>query len=185
MMVLARHRFRQAHGGPVKDESGFTLVELLSVMMLVLILMTLGASALRRYWFSQALVGSRDEVIGQLRAQQEESRTTAPKVFGARFTSGSSEWQLIQYDADAPVDDWCQVLENRTMEAGTVVESVEFDSVLTDPAERSQCLDAATDLVLFYARGSATPGEVTLYQPVVDKRASVCVTGLTGRVDPC
>lgn len=169
----------------MKEESGFTLIELLSVMMLVAILMTLGAVALRGYWFTQALVGSRDEVIGQLRAQQEESRTTAPKVFGARFAVDSSAWELIQYDADAPVGAWCQVLEDRTLEAGTVVESVEFDTVLTDPDQQAQCVGPATDLVLFYARGSATPGDVTLYQPVVDKRLSVCVTGLTGRVDPC
>lgn len=173
-------------GRRVRDESGFTLVELMSVIMLVVILMALGATALRRYWFVQGLVGAENEVVSQLRAQQQQSRTTAPKVFGARFTVGSSEWDLISYNSEiTTVGNRCEVVEERKLGAGVVVEAVNFDEVLDEPGEQAACLQGATALVLFYARGSATPGSVTLYQPDVDRSERVCVTGLTGRVESC
>ena len=169
-------------GGLMKDDSGFTLVELMAVILLMTILVTLGAGALRRYWFVQALSGAQNEVLSQLRAQQEESRTTAPKVFGARFTVASSDWQLIQYDATAPVP--CTVTDQRTFGSDVQVASVDFDPGLSG-AVLAGCLDGATDLVLFHARGSASPGSLTLVQSAVDRQLSVCVTGLTGRVDSC
>ena len=168
----------------MKDESGFTLVELLAVMLLTAILVTLGAAALRRFWFVQGLSGARNEVVSQLRAQQEESRTTAPKVFGARFNVGSSEWDLIQYDDSRPNGLKCTRIEGRTLGAGVVVQEVDFDDVLG--IEQGPCLAGGFDeLVLFYARGSATAGGLTLYQPTIDRELSVCVTGLTGRVEGC
>lgn len=169
----------------MKDDSGFTLVELMAVIALMAILMTLGASALRRYWFVQGLVGAENEVVSQLRAQQQQSRTTAPKVFGARFTIGSSEWDLISYDPTKDLGVRCERVEERTLGTGVIVQDAEFDQVLDEAGEQEACLQGATALVLFYARGSATQGEVTLRQPNIDRSASVCVTGLTGRVEQC
>lgn len=180
-MNVLRLSFRDPGASVKQEESGFTLIELMSVVALMAILMTLGAMALRRYWFVQALSGARQEIVSQLRVQQEESRTSAPKVFGARFTEESSDWNLIQYD-----DGVCTPTgETRTFASGVEVESVAFDSGLSAD-ELEDCLDGATDLVLFYARGSATPGTVSVVHPEIDGRElSVCVTGLTGRVDPC
>lgn len=164
----------------MKEESGFTLIELMATVVLLAILLSIGGLTLRRYWFSQALVGARNDVISQLRVQQQESRTTAPKVFGAKFTVGSSDWELIQYD-----DGVCTEVENREFSGGVAVESVNFDTGL-DAGELTNCLDGASDLVLFYARGSATPGTVTVsHYALGDREFSVCVTGLTGRVESC
>ena len=166
----------------MKDESGFTLIELMAVTVLMAILMTLGAGALRRFWFVQSLSGAQNEVVSQLRAQQEQSRTTAPKVFGARFTVGSSDWDLIRYDAEATPP--CTPLETRTFDAGVEVQSVDFDPALP-PEDLDQCLGDTTDLVLFYARGSASPGGLTVVHETIDRELDVCVTGLTGRVEAC
>ena len=167
-------------GGYVKEESGFTLIELMAVVGLLAILMAIGGLTLRQYWFVQALSGAQNDAISQLRVQQQESRTTAPKVFGARFTEGDDNWQLIQYDEGV-----CSVTETRRFDAGVAVETVDFDTGL--PAgELAGCLDGATDLVLFYARGSATPGSLTVsHHALGDRELSVCVTGLTGRVERC
>lgn len=174
------HSVSTAGRGPMKEESGFTLVELLAVITLMSILMAIGGLALRRYWFVQALSGAQQDIVSQLRVQQEESRTSAPKVFGARFTSGSSDWDLIQYDSGV-----CSRTETRTFDAGVEAEAVDFDTGLPT-AELTACLDGATDLVLFYARGSATPGRVSVVHPTIDNRElEVCVTGLTGRVETC
>lgn len=167
----------------MRDESGFTLIELMAVIVLMAILMTLGVGALRRFWFVQGLSGAQNEVVSQLRTQQELSRTTAPKVFGARFTVGSSSWDLIRYDPEATPP--CgPPLETRTFDAGVVVQSVDFDPALP-AADLIECLDGSTDLVLFYARGSATPGGLTVAHETIDKELDVCVTGLTGRVEAC
>ena len=180
---MMRSKFlRKRSGGFMKDETGFTLIELLATIVLMGVLLAIGGTALRGYWFTQGLVGARNEVISQLRAQQEESRTTAPKVFGARFTLESSDWQLIRYDPEAAIP--CSVVSTRQFGAAVEVESVDFDAGLP-PADETQCLGGATDLVLFYARGSASPGEITLIHETIDKELSVCVTGLTGRVTTC
>lgn len=179
MMLSNSGRYERE--GFVEEESGFTLIELMAVVTLMAILMAIGGLALRRYWFIQSLSGAQSDIVAQLRVQQEESRTRAPKVFGARFTEGSSQWDLIQYDSGVCTPTG----ETRTFGTGVEVETVNFDTGL-DPAELTDCLDGATDLVLFYARGSATPGTVSVVHPAIDNRElAVCVTGLTGRVDQC
>lgn len=171
----------------MKDESGFTLVELLGVMLLTAILMTLGASLIRNYWFTQSLSGAQNEVIVQLRGQQQESRTRPPKVFGARFYLGQSDWELISYNSDPtlPPGQRCRVTQTRTLPGGSIVEAADFDNALTDLTATCPGNPDKRLVVLFYARGSATQGALTVHHPAVDKRLSVCVGGITGRVSEC
>ena len=166
------------------SQSGFTLIELLAVIALVGVLTALGADQLRRFWFAQGLSGAQNEVVTQLRGQQQESRSTAPKVFGARFQPGSSAWRLIEYDPERNPGggNKCRVTGRRELPAAVQVSAVDFESVL--PAG-GDCFGVDRNVVLFFARGNATPGSVTLYQPNIDRSLRVCVSGLTGRVEPC
>lgn len=165
-------------------QSGFTLVELLAVIVLVGLLTALGADQLRRYWLVQGLSGAQNEVVTQLRGQQQESRSTAPKVFGARFELGSSDWTLIEYDPERNPGggNKCRVTDRRTLPAGVEVSSVDFESILS---AGSDCFGVDENVVLFFARGNATAGTLTLTQPALERSLRVCVTGLTGRVTPC
>ena len=168
------------------QESGFTLIELLAVVTLTAILMTIGASAVRRFWFVQSLSGAQNEVVTQLRDMQQEARATEPKVYGARFWFGESDWELISYDRAQPVGQRCeQHVRPRQFNTGVVVTAA---TTFEDPlpsGEMSQCLKGADEMIFFYARGSATPGSITVYQPNIDRSLRVCVTGLTGRVSRC
>ena len=177
-----------------RDHSGFTLIELLAVMSLMAILMTLGATAARRFWFQRSLSGGQNELVTQLRDQQQEARTTNPKVYGARFWYGTPDWELISFDRTKAPGQACeQHVSPRRFGTGVVIVGSTFaDPVFppppnpADPAfTMSACLKGADDLVFFYARGNATPGGITLRQTNIDRTVRVCVTGMTGRVAPC
>lgn len=177
--------------GGVRNERGFTLIELIMVMALTAVMLTLGASAFRNFWLTHTLDGSADEVVSQLRRVQ--ARTTSesnPLVYGVRFRHGSSEWDVVRFD---PRDDSCVFEDRNTMTGG----SFSADVVVLDPSfnvaadapELLTCRDqlsgvtTADRFVFFYARGTATHGTLKLHQPNLgsSKDRTVSVTGLTGR----
>lgn len=172
----------------MRDERGFTLIELMSVVALLTILMTLGAAALRNFWFVQSLVSAQDEVTSQLKELQEEAvAATDPVVKGAWFEEGSSDWGLVEYD---PALGGCESIASRELGSGVVVSEVEFD----DEASGVDVGDAvaacngevaqADDFVFFLARGTATPGSVFVFQNNVNRDPQeIEVLGLTGRVN--
>lgn len=165
-------------------ENGFTLLELLTVCAVVSLALTLGATALNRYWKMRALTGSIDEVVTELRsAQQDASTRTHPTVWGAWFTPGTSRWGVVRGDA---VTGTCEVRSRRTFPASVTVSAAGFDDVTT-PALSANCTAAAepgAEVVLFFARGTATGGSVSLRHPQVGGGSprTITVTPLTGRV---
>ncbi len=172
----------------MRRQEGFTLIELLVVISLAVVMLTLGASAVRHFWLVRSLEGGRDEVISQLRElQQRVVAETNPLVYGARFRVGSGEWGLVRYNIQTGV---CTQFETRSFETGVIVSAVD----LAEPSWIATCrsaLGATDEFVFFFARGSATEGLLTppgtpsaieLRQPVLDRTQRVAVTGITGRV---
>lgn len=166
-----------------KDQRGFTLMELLTVMMIMGILFSLSAVALRHYWRVQSLHGGRADVTSGLRSAQESAVTESqPLVFGVRFRVGSSAWDLVRYNPDAGT---CSVERPRSFSAGVVVSAASFAvaSGITSTC-RSQIAGATSDEFAFYfPRGTATAGSVTLRQPSLGRTLSLSVTPMTGRVE--
>lgn len=173
-----------------RGQAGFTLVELLTTLMLLAIAVTLTATALRHYWFVQSLEGGQDEVVTQLRGlQQRVMSETFPLVYGARFTPGSSSWQHVQYNPDTNVCSQVLVgdLEGGEFSGEVRIQSADFDnysSAGTDVSELCREGIAQAEIVFFFARGTATGGELTLVQPRLNRTKTICVAGTTGRVDP-
>jgi prepilin-type N-terminal cleavage/methylation domain-containing protein len=168
---------------------GFTLVELLVTLLLLAVLMAIAGTAIRHYWWAQSLEGGQDSIVTDLRGlQQRVTSETFPVVYGARFIAGSSRWQNVKYD---PVANSCSVvregdLDGGEFSGGVVVESGDFEDYITGGNNASEgCASGLTgaSVVFFFARGTATPGELTLLQSTLDERTDVCVTGLTARVD--
>lgn len=165
-------------------ENGFTLTELLMVCSVVAIALTLGAAAFNRYWKVRSLTGAIDEVVTELRAEQQDASTqTHPSVWGAYFKQGTSRWGIVRGDAETGT---CQVTARRTLPTSVVVSAVAFDDVTT-PALSANCATAAeagSEVVLFFARGSATGGSVSLAHPQVGGGSprTITVTPITGRV---
>lgn len=181
------------------DQRGFTLIELLVVMALTAVLMTLGASAVRHYWFVRSLQGAQDEIVTQLRRSQQQSVAEShPRTYGARFPtrrgSTMSTFGLVRLNIAAdPAASTCVEYESRTFDAGVRIvnpggsSTTSFDVVPETLLCRNQIPGASDkdDFVFFRARGTATAGKVTIDHPVLggSRRKTVCVSALTGRIE--
>lgn len=173
------------------EEVGFTLLELLVVMLVSSMLLTLGAVAIRHYWFVQALSGSTDSVVTQMRqAQQQAESESHPLVYGVWFINvgDSTRWGTLQYDPAETTP--CSEIGKRRFSTGVQVDSVSFT---VDSTRTTACRTAlgsagipsagSAQIAFFYARGTATPGTITLEQTNLGRTESLQVTGITGRVD--
>lgn len=168
------------------SENGFTVVELMAVMLIGAVLLTLGAGALRDYTRAKALAGARDMAVTQLRgAQQRTFSEGYPRSYGIRFLPSGKRWDVVRYDASAGT---CSVVESQALTNGVRVAPSTTDTDFPDSPAASACrtaapnASAAYEVVLFYARGTATAGKVTFELPGTGKTRSVQVNSATGRV---
>jgi prepilin-type N-terminal cleavage/methylation domain-containing protein len=172
-------------GRMMHDQRGMTLVELLTAMAIASLLMTLSAGALRNYWLAQAVERAKGEVLSQLQRQQERVVSEShPLSFGLRVAEGSSDWGIVKYDPGAdlsnPADDTCTVTELELAD-GVVVSSAAFAA--PSGVVLNKCAGHQDgQFIFFYARGTATAGEMTLTHPVTARERGLRVVGLTGKV---
>jgi prepilin-type N-terminal cleavage/methylation domain-containing protein len=175
------HKLRSARS---KMDAGFTLVELLVVIAITGILLTLGAAALRTYWLTQALEGSAEQLVSQLRQlQQRTDAESHPVVYGARFRQGTPDWVTVRYDPKSPTtatDDECTVVGTRQFSDGVNISAASFDP--PPGLVLAKCPNPSEAFVFFYARGTATEGSVTLAHPITGRSRTISVLPLTGRV---
>ncbi len=164
-----------------RRETGFTLIELMVAMGLTAVLLSLAVFALRNYWFTQAIDKGGDQVVTQMRnAQQRAATESHPVVFGVRFVPGTGEWGVVQYDPRKAANK-CTSEAAQFFDGGVSIQSASFTgggAVLTE----CQTLGASNRFVFFFARGSATPGSVTLVSDKVAQTRQIDVAGITGRV---
>ena len=194
--------------------------ELLMAMVIGAVLLTLGAFAVRQFWFVQALEGSAEEVVAQLRqVQQRATAENHPLVYGIHFREGSSTWQIVRYTPGTASTQSCVVttedgatvsictagspgtanactsVEKRVFGTGMFAAPLEVAAATfvgeggSETPEQILCRGSLgtppkskDKFVMFYARGNATPGSVTLRQPTLDRTKVITVGGVTGRV---
>jgi prepilin-type N-terminal cleavage/methylation domain-containing protein len=183
----------------MRRDNGFTLIELLTTMFIATLMFVGGGAALRQYWLVRSLNGGADEVVTQLRRQQERAVAESnPLVFGAGFKIGSSDWDLLRYNPNPEVildDDGnpippekCRRVERRTFDAGVFVVDVDFDPQglkFSGQESIDECLLLTAgydEVVMFYARGNATGGTITIDQPALESPKTITVGSITGRV---
>jgi prepilin-type N-terminal cleavage/methylation domain-containing protein len=172
-------------------DSGFTILELVAVMTLLSLVLTLGASGFRHYWLLQSLDRAQGEVATQLRQTQARVASEShPFIYGARFTPGSTAWSLVKYNQGAnrlsTSDDSCGV-DGGTRRLPGVETVAAPASGFTAPqgVDLAKCGGAhSTDVfVMFYAKGTATGGKITLRSPTLDRTREIHVSSLTSRVE--
>jgi prepilin-type N-terminal cleavage/methylation domain-containing protein len=179
----------------MKNETGFTLIEVLVVTVLAAILLTLSAGAVRHFWFVRSLDGGANQVVTQMRELQEDARSeTSPVVYGAWFNVGTDEYLIVKYNPDSP--NVCEVAGTRSFDAGVRIKSASFvpDPISEDADDlTTNCMDEtvipgtadqATEFVYFFASGRAKEGTVVLEQPRLNGRTrTISVSPITGRIE--
>lgn len=169
----------------MQTERGFTIVEMLVTCLILVVALTLGASAISHYWKSRALKGATDEVLTELRGlQQDASAQSHPWVFGTYFKSGTNRWGVVRGNINTGA---CTVQARRTFPAGVSVSTVSFADVSTQSltANCTTAAEAGAEVVLFFARGSATGGSLGLSHAQVSGGTprTITVSPITGRVE--
>lgn len=160
-------------------------------MLLLSVVLTLGATGFRHYWLLHSLESAQSDVATQLRqVQSRVASESHPFIYGARFTPSSSKWSLLKYDQGAERlstdDDTCSSDGGQRTLSGVVVAAPPASSfTVAQGVDFSKCGGAhATDVfVVFYARGTATGGKVTLRSPTLDRTREIVVSPLTSRVE--
>jgi hypothetical protein len=162
-------------------------------MGIAALLLTLSAGAVRVFFLNQSLRGATDEVVTQLREQQEDSVAQAfPLIFGVGFSADADDFTLYSFDpgddASSTGDDTCSA-QSRPLDAGmfSVGARVASTSITNNPVadEYVACSvlpDANDDIIFFYGRGTSTGGSLVLEQPGIDRETTISVSTATGRV---
>lgn len=176
----------------MRKENGFTLIELLAVIALTAILFTLGATAVRHFWQVRSLQGAQDEVVTELRrSHQRAASETHPLVYGAKFHPNATfedkaaRWTLVRYDPTANSGAGsCVTVATRRFDAGVYVRGASFaTSTAASFCAANLPAETGDQFVFFYAKGSATAGDLTLAHDGLGRTKAVAIAGVTGRVE--
>lgn len=151
------------------SDSGFTLIEMLFTMVLFGILVGLAVPGWRAYQRAQELSGSERDLVSFLRDAQA-SAVSEETSYKAVFASNGKSVALQRYNAVTNA----YVQTAKLSPNGSTV-------TYTSPAFTQSDGSIAT-YVIFSARGSATPGTVSVVRQGSSKTYTVTVEGLTGRV---
>lgn len=186
--------------------AGFTLIEVMTVSLMIVTLMALAYAPLRNFWFKQSLEGASNEMIAEVRSLQ--SRVTAeshPLVYGIRFTTqgnwmATGRWGLVKYDPTGGVGGApaCTQYATASFDAGVFNATVEIVTpAFTASTEQTFCRTAlkntsgaslaadSDQFVFLYARGTATGGTLKLHQARLGSSRDITVQiyPLTGRIE--
>jgi prepilin-type N-terminal cleavage/methylation domain-containing protein len=156
-------------------DSGFTLLELLTAMLLAGVLMTLGIFSMRGYLLASRESGTATDVRSVLRLAAERSLSEG-RTYCVAFTS--STWTLYKSD--------CTVASNkaggpwRVQDSQITISNVSFPAPTSPvPGQTSACSPVGS-CAYFYPRGTALPGTLQIVR--ASKTYTISVEGLTARV---
>ena len=148
------------------DESGFTLLEAISVCLLLSILVGLAVGPWQSYRHTRAHREARDEIVATLRNAQIAS-VSENVTYRVDITDTTAVTYRVPVSGTAVVKRRFAIEDSK----------IEFDNAqFTDP------VGGTTSSVYFYPRGSAGKGEVDVVRDGDSKVYTVSVEGLTARV---
>jgi prepilin-type N-terminal cleavage/methylation domain-containing protein len=147
------------------DDSGFTLLEVITTCLLLGVLLTLGVGPWQSYRHARAHQEARTELVAALRHAQI-----------------SAVAENVTYRVDISSK---KAVVNRISASGTTQQGLyEIDdaSVTFAGASFEQSSGVVSSSAYFYPRGSASKGDVTVNRSGRTKVYTVSVEGLTARV---
>lgn len=159
----------------VCQDGGFTLVELMVVMVIAGVLMTIGVFSFANYQKVSQQRGTAREVVSLLRNASERAISE-----GRTYCVGIDA-------AGAALETWQYTCRTRTpsdkplQTASTQSTKVTLAATVTNPSPAPPC-PSSYSCVYFYPRGTATPTTVVVRSSARSKTYTVTVEGLTARV---
>jgi prepilin-type N-terminal cleavage/methylation domain-containing protein len=169
------------------SDAGFSLIELLTTVLITSLLLGLAALPLRNFWFAQSLDGGTDAIVTELRKLQEDAASEShPLVFGARFVVGANSWTVFRYDPTAAgvkcTSQQHALNSSPIFNAPVKVKTITLSTDNSGTGEFTQCATAGDKVIFLYARGTSTGGTIVVEQPNTGKTKTISISVLTGRV---
>jgi type II secretion system protein H len=154
-----------------RNETGFTLVELMVVMVIAGVLMTIGVFSFVNYQKMAQQRGTAKEVVSLLRNASEraisEGRTYCIDI--AADGLATRTWQRACGPSGTAIGGTTRTQSTK----------VTLDATVTNP---SPVCPTSHQCLYFYPRGTATPATVVVRSSARSKTYTVKVEGLTARV---
>jgi prepilin-type N-terminal cleavage/methylation domain-containing protein len=159
--------------GRLQGETGFTLVELMVVMLIAGVLMTIGVFSFVNYQKMAQQRGTARETVGLLRNASEraisEGRTYCIDIAADRLST--TTWRRECGPAGTAIGGTTRTQSTK----------VTLDATVSSPSPAPAC-PASHQCLYFYPRGTATPATVVVRSSARSKTYTVTVEGLTARV---
>lgn len=152
-----------------RADDGFTLVELLVAIALLSLMMAIAVGGFRQWAAAHAQQSTAREVQTTMRQAQQQA-VTEGRALCVWFDLGAGTYSVYRGACEAATK---QLLSGPLRPAGSEVAM--SGASFTGPT-------GATPGVTFYARGTATPGQVQVVRTGTSKVYTLTVEGLTGRV---
>lgn len=163
----------------IRRDDGFTLMELLVVMIISGVLLALGTFSFVNYRNAQEERGSVQQLVSVLRSASEqavsEGRTYCVAMLNGSPASANRSYSLWQRACTTTgggslVNTW-----------NTQSNRISFVPTVTNPNPVPACA-AGTSCIYFYPRGTALPASIVVSSSARSKTYTVRVEGLTARV---
>lgn len=168
---------------PAGTDAGFTMLELMVVLLLIGIVSAIAVFGLSSYAQAQNLSGTAQSVLGSLRSAAERAQSEG-RTYCVSFDTATT-WSVWRYSCDPADPDYAagQVVKVDTQHTSgsAVISSASFAAWTGNPQDTNPCPAPALGCVDFSLRTTATPGSVTITQPGSSTVFTVTVVGLTGR----
>jgi prepilin-type N-terminal cleavage/methylation domain-containing protein len=172
--ALPTDRDRSDAGARIaREDDGFTMIELMVVMVIASALMAIGVFSLANYQKTSQQRGTAREVVSQLRNASEraisEGRTYCIDIAPDQLST--TTWQRACGPAGTALGDTARTQSSR----------VTLEATVTNPTPPPAC-PTSHQCIYFYPRGTATPATVVVRSSARAKTYTVTVEGLTARV---
>jgi type II secretion system protein H len=177
---LTRHRGADTGARIPKADDGFTMIELMVVMVIASVLMAIGVFSLANYQKVSQQRGTAREVVSQLRNASERAISEG-RTYCVDINAAGTAMETWRYTCGANPASPPAPASQLMQKAATQSTKVTLAATVSNPSPAPVCPTYHT-CVYFYPRGTATPTTVVVASSARSKTYTVTVEGLTARV---
>lgn len=165
-----------------RDERGFTLIEMMTVLILIGIISAAAVASFEGYARSQDQNGTAQRILSSLRNTAERAQSEG-RTYCVSLDSPTS-WSIWRYSCDPTDPDYAPSsvvkVESDRVQGSAVMSAVSFAAWTGNVQDTNPCPAPAIGCIDFSLRTTASPGSLTVTRPGSSAHYIVTVVGLTG-----